>query len=317
MAEVFSIPMAIGFRGLTQRTGMLIRGEAGWGEWSPFPEYGDAEASVWLKAALEAANQGFPPPVRSSIEVNVTIPACDPETAHRLARESDCRTAKVKVAQTGHTLAEDLARVEAVRDAMGADAKLRVDANGAWSVDEAVQALSQLDRFDLEYAEQPCRTVEELAVLRRKTSIRIAADESIRRAADPLRVKELAAADVVVLKVAPLGGVRACLNLAEDLGMDVVVSSAVETSVGLRAGIALAAALPELTYACGLNTAGLLGGDCARDSLTAIDGRIPVRDVHVEPSLLDRYRAEQDTRSIWETRLLRCQSYLGARSLDE
>ncbi|MCL2481970.1 MAG: o-succinylbenzoate synthase [Propionibacteriaceae bacterium] len=306
--HVFSIPMPIRFRGITVRQGMLIRGEAGWAEWSPFLEYGTAEAAAWLHATMEAANCGYPPPVRNRVPVNVTIPAVDPTTAHRLASQSGCRTAKVKVAEPRQTLADDIARVEAVRDALGPHGKLRIDANGGWDTAQADKALRQLSRFELEYAEQPCASVEELAALRSKPGcpVKIAADESIRKTGDPRRVVRLHAADVAVLKVQPLTGVRACLNLAEDLGIDVVVSSAVETSVGLRAGIALAAALPELPYACGLNTLPLLSTDIVTDPLIARDGWIEVRDVHIDPTRLDEVRADDQTTAWWQDRLTQC-----------
>ena len=188
-----------------------------------------------------------------------------PEDAHALVARSGCRTAKVKVADATGTLAEDQARLEAVRDALGPGGRIRVDANGAWDVDTALASLKVLERAagGLEYVEQPCATVEELAAVRRRTSILVAADESIRRAADPYRVRDLEAADIAVLKVQPLGGVRACLRIAEDIGLPTVVSSALETSVGLAAGVALAAALPELEYASGLATVGMLADDVA------------------------------------------------------
>ncbi|MGH3804765.1 MAG: o-succinylbenzoate synthase, partial [Pseudonocardiaceae bacterium] len=194
---VYSIGLRQRFRGLVERQGMLLEGPAGWGEFSPFDEYGTAESAAWLAAAREAVYLGWPTPVRDRIPVNVTIPAVDPETAARLVRESNgCRTAKVKVAEAGQSLAEDIARVAAVRDALGSNGRLRVDANGGWDVEEAARALKELSAFDLEYAEQPCQSVEELARLRRRANIPIAADESIRRAADPYRVAALAAADI-------------------------------------------------------------------------------------------------------------------------
>ena len=304
---VYSIPMPIRFRGITVRQGMLIRGDVGWGEWSPFVEYGPEEAAMWLRAALEAANEGYPDPVRDSIPVNATIPAVDPVTARRLAVESGCATAKVKVAESGQSLDDDIARVEAVRDGLGPSGKIRVDANGAWDLDHAQKAVKALDRFGLEYAEQPCASVEDLAKLRKRVEVPIAADESIRRAEDPYLVKKLEAADVAVLKVQPLGGVRACLRLAEELDMDVVVSSAVETSVGLRAGIALAAALPDLKYACGLNTLPLLSADVVSDPLVCVGGVIPVRPVHVDPALLAQVSADQATMQSWLARLDECE----------
>ena len=310
---VYSIPMPIRFRGLHSRQGVLWRGSAGWAEWSPFADYGTDQAATWLLAAQEAGEQGFPPPLRQTIAVNATIPATDPDTAHRLATQSGCRTAKVKVAEPGQSLGDDLARVEAVRDALGPAGAIRVDANGGWDLDQAIVALRQLARFDLEYAEQPCAAVADLAVLRRRVGVRIAADESIRRAEDPHLVKRLHAADVAVLKVQPLGGVRACLRLAEDLGMDLVVSSAVETAVGVRAGIALAAALPELPYACGLNTTALLAADVVVDRLRAVDGQIPVREIQPDQDLIDQLRADPATAAAWTQRLSDCQSYLRGR----
>jgi len=306
MAEVYAIPMPVRFRGLSVRHGMIFQGAAGWAEWSPFPEYATAEAAVWLAAAREAADEGFPAPVRTAIPVNTTVPATDPATAHRLVEASGCATAKVKLGEPSQSLAEDIARVEAVRDALGPGGKLRVDANGAWTVDAAVHALGELARFGLEYAEQPCTTVAELAEVRRRVAVPIAADESIRRAADPLAVKRHGAADIVVLKVQPLGGVRACLRLAEELGLPVVVSSAVETSIGLRAGIALAAALPELPYACGLGTATLLADDIVTDPLRPVAGTIAVRDVTPDPARLARVTADDATRHWWETRWREC-----------
>ena len=284
----FDLPMTTRFRGITRRRGVLIHGDAGWGEWSPFADYGPAEIGPWWRAAVEAAEQGWPAPVRSRVAVNATIPAVGPDDAHARAAASGCRTAKIKVAEPGQSFADDLARVEAVRDALGPEGRVRVDANGAWTVDEAYERLLRLDRFGLEYAEQPCRSVEELRELRLRlaragSDVRIAADESIRRSGDPQRVAEREAADVVVLKVQPLGGVRACLELADELGLPVVVSSALETSVGIRAGLALAAALPDLPFDCGLNTVGLLAADVAVSPLVARAGFLDVGEVVVRP----------------------------------
>ena len=306
--SVYDIAMRTRFRGITRRQGVVWRGAAGWAEWSPFRDYHGAELKPWLAAAREAADEGFPEPVRDSVPVNATIPAVGPEQAYALARDSGCRTAKVKVAEPGQTLADDLARVEAVRDALGADGRVRVDANGGWDLDAAVTALRELGRVGLEYAEQPVASVEDLARLRRTLlqqgiSVPIAADESIRRSGDPERVAELAAADVAVLKVQPLGGVRRCLELADSLGLPVVVSSALETSIGLAAGVALAAALPELPYACGLNTRSLLTDDLVADSLLAVDGAIGVRPVAADPDALEQCAADEETVAWWETRL--------------
>ncbi|MDR2896750.1 MAG: o-succinylbenzoate synthase [Propionibacteriaceae bacterium] len=308
-ATVFAIDMPLRFRSIRQRQGMVWKGSAGWAEWSPFLDYPPAEAANWLRAALEMAESGFPDPVRRSIPVNVTVPATDPITAYRLVKQSGCGTAKVKVAQAGQSLADDLERVEAVRAALGPSGRLRVDANGAWSLDQALTAIRKLSRFDLEYVEQPTAVVADLAKLRRNLrldSIRIAADESIRRVSDPMAVKRLEAADVIVLKVQPLGGVRACLRLAEELDLPVVVSSAIETSIGLRAGIALAAALPTLPFACGLNTASLLSADLVTPSLQASGGQITVRDITPNADLLTAARANSAVSASWASRLADC-----------
>jgi o-succinylbenzoate synthase len=308
--RTYAIGLPTPFRGITERQGMVWRGPAGWAEWSPFLDYRGAELVPWLRAADEAAELGWPAPVRTEIEVNSTIPAVGPEQAFTRARATGCRTAKVKVAEPGGSLGDDLARVEAVRDALGPDGRVRVDANGAWSVDQAEYAIRQLSRFGLEYVEQPCRTVAELAQLRRRLAragvqVLVAADESIRRVEDPLQVARCAGADVAVLKVQPLGGVRACLEIAEQIGLPVVVSSALETSVGLRAGLALAAALPELPYACGLNTADLLAGDLVTPGLAAADGVIRLREVEVDPDALEQHRADPPVEQFWQARLVR------------
>ena len=303
--RAFSIPLTIRFRGITVREGVLLRGEAGWGEWSPFLEYDDATSRPWLACALEAADQGWPPPLRDRVPVNVTVPATDAARAHAIVRAGGCRTAKVKVAERGQTLADDVARVEAVRDALGPDGLVRVDANGAWDVDEAVRAIAALERASggLEYVEQPVASVEDLAVVRRRVDVPIAADESIRRAEDPYRVRDLEAADIAVLKVQPLGGVRACLRIAEDIGLPVVVSSAIESSVGIAAGVALAAALPELHHACGLATVQMLTDDVVTDPMLPVDGMLAVRRPEVDEAALARLAADADRAEAWQRRL--------------
>jgi len=312
---VYRVPMRTRFRGITAREGVLVRGAAGWGEFSPFTEYDDVESAAWWRAAREAADEGWPPARRGAVPVNVTIPAVDAETAHRLVTGSGgCRTAKVKVAERGQDVGAEIARLEAVRDALGPDGAIRVDANAAWDVPTAVQRLRLLDRAagGLEYAEQPVPTVADLAALRRSTHVPIAADESIRRADDPLAVARAEAADIVVLKVQPLGGVRACLRLAERIGLPVVVSSALETSVGLAAGLALAAALPELPYACGLATAQLLTADVVAEPLLPVGGAIPVRRPVPEPALLASSAAPVNVRGWWLDRVARVAAVAGA-----
>lgn len=305
---VVSLPMRTRFRGITHREVLLAHGPAGWAEWSPFLDYHGDEIVPWWQACVEWATTEAPSPVRDRVPVNCTVPAVDPVTAHRITADSGCRTAKVKIADPGQSEADDLARLEAVRDALGPGGRVRVDANGAWDVDEAERRLRVLARHDLEYVEQPCAEVTELATLRRRLArsgvdVAIAADESIRRSDDPWRVVELEAADVAVLKVQPLGGIRACLAWAERLPMPVVISSALETSVGLAAGLACAAALPELPYACGLNTAALLTQDVVADPLLATDGSLPVGRIAPDPALVDRHRAAPERIRFWQDRL--------------
>ncbi len=308
MPHTYAIRLRTRFRGITTRQGMVWRGSVGWAEWSPFLDYAGDEIVPWLRAADEAAEQGWPAPVRDEIEVNATVPAVGPERAAALVQEAGCRTVKVKVAEPGQTLADDLDRVAAIRDALGPDGRIRVDANGAWDVPHAVDALRRLSGYGLEYAEQPCRTVDELVALRvalarAGVDVPVAADESIRRAADPYLVARRGAADIAVLKVQPLGGVRACLAIAAEIGLPVVVSSALETSVGIAAGVALAAALPELPYACGLNTVRLLADDLVDDPLVARGGRLPVRSVAPSSERLAEHAADADTDGFWQARL--------------
>jgi O-succinylbenzoate synthase len=307
-ARAFAIPMPVKFRGITLREGALLPGPAGWGEFSPFAEYGPRECARWLACALEAAVIGWPAPVRDQVPVNVTVPAIGPEQAHAIVAGSGCATAKVKVAEPGQPESDDIARVEAVRDAIGPAGKVRVDANAGWDVDTAARMLGALAPFGLEYAEQPCATLPELAALRRRVDVPLAADESIRRAEDPLKVRAAGAADIVVIKAQPLGGVAAALEIAAACGLPAVVSSAVESSVGLAAGIALAAALPELDYACGLATMSLLAGDVTADPLAAAGGFLPVRAAVPDPAQLARWEVDP---APWRARMAAAAAELG------
>ncbi|ATG54096.1 O-succinylbenzoate synthase [Brachybacterium ginsengisoli] len=311
-ARAWSIPMTTRFRRITERDGLLLHGPAGWSEFSPFWDYEATESAAWLRAALADATDERPAPLRREVEVNVTIPVVAPVLAHRLARVGGARTAKIKVADPGSSLEEDAARLEAVRDAMGPEARLRIDANAAWSRDEALAALPVLDRAagGLEYAEQPCAELEDLAAVRRALDIPIAADESVRRAEDPLRVARAEAADILVMKVQPLGGVQRCLDLAEQTGLPVVVSSALESSVGLGAGLALAAALPDLPHACGLGTASLLTGDLVEQPLHTRGGLLPVERREPAPDLLERHAASDELAARWQDRLAACAAQL-------
>ncbi|MCM6777513.1 o-succinylbenzoate synthase [Nocardia sp. CDC159] len=302
-AVVYAIPLRNRFRGITVREGVLLEGPLGWGEFCPFPEYDDREAANWLATAVEQITIGWPEPRRERIPVNCTVPAVDPERAHAIVAGSGCRTAKVKVADHLDSLPEDLDRVAAVRDALGPGGAIRVDANAVWDVDTAVSHIGRIDRAagGLEYVEQPCRSIEELAAVRRRVDVRIAADESIRRAEDPLRVAVAGAADIAVLKCTPLGGVRRALRVAEAAGLPCVVSSALETSIGLGAQLALAAALPDLEFACGLGTIDLFEGDVVDDSLRPVDGYlpVPVGPPRPDPELLARLRHPDPERERW------------------
>jgi O-succinylbenzoate synthase len=309
--RAFAIPMRTKFRGITVREGALIRGPGGWGEFSPFAEYGPRESARWLASAIESATVPWPAPVRDRIPVNVTVPAVGPERAAGIVAASGCQTAKVKVAERGQGDSEDIDRVAAVREALGPGGRIRVDANGGWSVPVAARMLRELDRYSLEYAEQPCATLDELAELRRRVDIPVAADESIRKAEDPLRVRAAGAADIVMVKVQPLGGVRPALRIAEACGLPVVVSSAVDSSVGLAAGVALAAALPDLPYACGLATMALLTGDVTADPLAASEGELPVRRPPVDLAALARWETDP---APWRERALAAAEFLGATS---
>ena len=317
LARVVTLPMRVKFRGITQREALLLPGPLGWGEFCPFPEYGDAEASRWLNAAVEAGWHGFPDPLRESIPVNATVPAVGPDRVPEiLARFGRVDAVKVKVAEPGQTLDDDAARVAAVRAALP-DAAIRVDANGGWDVPAAFEALTRLAAVGLEYAEQPVPDIAGLAEVRRRlraagVSVLIAADESVRKEEDPLKVARAGAADLVVVKVAPLGGVRRALDIVAQAGLPAVVSSALDTSVGIRAGLALAAALPELPYACGLGTVSLLAADVTRDPLVPDDGAIRLRDVAVDPDLLAEYAAPPERRDWWLDRLRRVYGVLAA-----
>jgi O-succinylbenzoate synthase len=301
-ARVWSVPMRTRFRGIDVRDGVLLRGPAGWGEFSPFWDYDVDESRRWWAAAVEAATEGWPAPLRDAVPVNVTVPAVDAGRAHAIVAASGCRTAKVKVAEPGQTEADDLARVEAVRDALGPAGALRVDANAAWDVDTAAARIRAMDAaVGLEYVEQPCPTLGELAALRRRIDVRVAVDEGVRRSADPLSVDLREAGDVVVLKVQPLGGVRAALRVAEAHGLPCVVSSALESSVGIAAGVALAAALPELPFACGLATVALFTDDVTSSPLLPVDGLLPV--VRPEPDRVDAVAADAATAARWGARM--------------
>ncbi|ROS76212.1 O-succinylbenzoate synthase [Curtobacterium sp. PhB130] len=314
-AHVVALPMRVRFRGITTREAVVLRGPEGWTEFSPFVEYDDAEAAAWLRGAIDFGWTAHAP-AAASVPVNATVPAIDPGAVEDLlARYPGCTTAKVKVAEPGTTIADDVARVAEVRRVMGPTAAVRVDANGLWSVEQATAALEQLAPFDLQYAEQPCRTVPELAQLRARIAglgVPIAADESVRKASDPLAVARAGAADVLVVKAQPLGGITAARSVIAAAGLPCVVSSALDTSVGLGMGAFLAAAAMSPGYAAGLGTAVMFEGDVTADPLLPTDGRIGVRRVDVSPELLARFGAPPERDAWWRARLARVHAALRA-----
>jgi o-succinylbenzoate synthase len=314
-AHVVSVPMATRFRGIDTREALLLEGPQGWTEFSPFVEYGDAEAAAWLAAAIDFGWTENPALYRDEIPVNATVPAvAASDVPGVLDRFPGCRTAKVKVAAGDQTLADDVSRVRAVRDALGPTGRIRLDANGLWNVDEAEHAIHALAGFDLEYVEQPVESVDDLAEIRRRTGyldVPIAADESVRKASDPLAVARAGAADILVIKAQPLGGIRAALAITRQTGLPVVVSSALETSIGIAMGAHLAAAIPDLRFDCGLGTASLLAADVTTSPLVPRDGVIPVHRVAADADLLDRHAASGDRRDWWLARLRRTYALLG------
>ncbi len=309
---VVDIPMNVTFRGVNRRQSVLIRGPQGWGEFAPFTEYGDEEAAAWLACAFEAAWLPATEPVREHIPLNATLPAVPAERVPEvLARyNGTIRELKIKVAERGQSLAEDVARVAAARKALP-EARLKVDANMGYTLSGALEALRELCLYGIIYAEQPVSSVEDMAALRYAVAeeglpVRIAADESIRKAEDPLRVARADAADLIIIKAAPLGGVRRALAIVEQAQLPAVVSSALETSVGIATGVSLAASLPSLDYGCGLGTVSLMAEDITEDSMVARDGFIRFRTVNPNPALLARLAPNEPTRRWWIERVSRC-----------
>ncbi len=316
-ARVVSLPLRTRFRGVVDREVMLFEGPNGWAEWSPFLEYSDEEAAVWLNGAIEYAFGDQPVQLRDRIAVNATLPAVDAsQVLATLAPFGSFRTVKIKVAEKGQTPGQDVDRIVAVKNNFP-DAKIRLDANGGWSPELSFSFIKALkgQGIELEYLEQPCKSIEELAKLRGLIAdagyaVKIAADESVRRATDPLEVARAGAADILVLKAQPLGGVARALEISAEAGLPVVVSSAIDSSVGLAMGAQLAAALPELDFDCGLGTAALLAGDVTREPLKPVDGFIDVRRVEVDPMKLDVFEAEDHRIDWWIDRLDRSFSLL-------
>ena len=307
-AKVLSIPMRTKFRGLTTREVLLFEGPNGWAEWSPFTEYGDEEASIWLKAAIEWAFGDIPKTEVKTIKVNATLPAVkDVRTA--LAPFGKFEVVKIKVAEAGQTLQDDLDRIHQVREHYP-DARIRLDSNGNWDIETALKMAKTIfqENVPLEYLEQPVRTIAEMAELKLKLqefNIKIAADESVRKVSDPLAVAQANAADILVLKVAPLCGINNALHIAREAGLPVVVSSALETSVGISMGAHLAALLKS-EYASGLATAALLTQDVTETPLIPVDGEITVGRVEVQLLETNALTADSGTTVWWINRLRSC-----------
>ena len=313
--RVVALPMRTKFRGLMVRETMLISGstENSWGEFAAFTEYDDSESAPWLACAIEQAWNLGPtdqerPIFRDIVRTNATLPAVSAaQVPAILERFGDFRTVKIKVAEPGQTLADDIARVKAARDFVGISGRVRVDANGGWTVDEAEHAIRALETFDLEYVEQPCATVPELTDLRgrvHRMGILIAADESVRKATDPLAVARAGAADILVIKVAPLGGVRRALELIDQAGLPVVVSSALESSIGLMASFDLARRIEHLDFDCGLATSVLF----ERDVLPALTdfGSFAATPGIVDENAAEELRVSPEREKWWRERAARC-----------
>lgn len=308
---VVALPLRTKFRGIVVREALIFRGSQRWSEFSPFVEYEDEEASGWLAGAISWANDPLPSTFRASIPVNATLPAVGPEdVAAVLSPFGNFGSVKIKVAEKGQSLADDVARARKVRE-LYPEAKLRLDANAGYTTEDTMVVARELRDLDLEYIEQPVRTIAELKELRtwlaeEQIPLKIAVDESIRKSTDPLLVAREQAADIAVIKVQPLGGIRRAMAIASESGLEIVVSSALETSIGISHGLHLAAAVPNLSYDCGLATAGLLGGDVVEDPLFSDEGEIELREVSPSEELLERYAASEERKAWWLDRLERC-----------
>lgn len=317
---VISLPLATKFRGVEHRELVLFRGRERWAEFSPFLEYDDQEAATWLAAALDWANNPQPAALRERISINATLPAVAPEqVAQVLDRFGSFATVKIKIAEPGQSLEQDLARIIAVRQHYPG-VRLRLDANGKLTVPQALALAEIVVRGDLpvEYFEQPVATLEEMVALRkllaeREWVVPIAADELVRRASDPLAIARAGGADLLVLKAAPLGGVTRALEIASEAGLPVVVSSALESSVGLAMGLQLAAALPDARFDSGLGTAALLAADVTQRPLIAQDGSLELRPIEPDEALLHEHAASAESRDWWLERLERCLGVLQGR----
>jgi len=294
--RVIALPMKTKFRGITVREVALIKGEYGWAEFSPFLEYDYAESAPWLASAIEAATTPKPKLYRTSVAINGTIPALNDPVDLKKVVDSfpGVNTFKVKV---GTNLAEDLARIDVIRK-LQPQAKIRIDVNGLWSVDQAETFLNAAG--EIEYAEQPCATITELRELKSRTSVKIVGDEILRKAVDPFAIDLAGAIDYLMLKVQPLGGIKRAHALAEHHNLPVVVSSALESAVGINYGLTLAASFEEMNFDCGLGTGSLLAVDVAQ--LPIVDGKIEISEF--EPHL-DGLDVASDRFEWWKNRIMR------------
>jgi len=313
-APVFTIALTDEFAGRRVCDGMIIEGPQGWGEFAPPIGTDPERAARWLTAAIEVGTVGWPDPMRGRVPVAVTVPPVSPERAAQLVAAAGCRTASVHV---GTALADDIARTEAVRDALGPDGSIRCDADGRWDVDAAATAIAALDRAagGLEFVEQPCATLDEVAEVRRRAAVPIAVDQSIRNAAEPLRLSLVGAVDIAVLTVGPLGGVRRALRVAESCGLPCVVAGELGSSIGIAGPVALAEVLPDTGYASELGTARFLAGDLVSDarSLIPVDGYLPVAPMPPgpDPERLRRYAPADDaTVARWRALLAAAQAFI-------
>ncbi len=320
-AHVVSIPLRTKFRGLTERELLVFEGPNGFSEWAAFPEYSDEEAAAWLSAALEWGFGNLPIPKRSSVPVNAILPAVSTQdVAKILTRAGKFRTVKIKTAEKGQGVLDDLARILEVQN-LYPEAKIRLDANGGFEIAQVLDLLEKLsfEGIQLEYFEQPVSTIAELAELkveiaRTGQKTLIAADESVRKSSDPLAVELAGAADILVLKSAPLGGIASTLEIAASSKLPVVSSSAMQSSIGLSAELHFAACLDEMEFDAGLGTMNLFAGDLVKDSLKPVDGVLEVRRPEVSTSALDTLKAEDHRYDWWIARLERCGRLIGLES---
>jgi O-succinylbenzoate synthase len=300
--RVVSLPTKTNFRGINQREVALFQGPEGWAEFSPFLEYSDEESARWLSCAIEAATVPIPHLFRKTIAVNATLPALNGESeiTRILSAFPGCTTIKIKV---GENKDQDLARISTVR-AIAPDAKLRIDVNGLWNVDQATSFLELCG--DIEYIEQPCTTTEELRELKSRVDVKIVGDEILRKSKNPFKVELEGAVDILMLKVQPLGGIAQAKKLGEHHQLPVVVSSALESSIGISYGLKLAASIEHLDYACGLATGSLLASNLGE--LAIIDGAIAVNDVVPNFNGLE---VSADRYEWWKNRIMRTAALLG------